>query len=53
MVLFCPAHHRIVHAQDWDIRFAADGHPEYVPPATIDLRRRPTRNHRFRADQAA
>jgi hypothetical protein len=53
MVLICPAHHRIVHAQDWDIRFAPDGIPEYVPPASIDPRRRPLRNHRFRADQAA
>jgi hypothetical protein len=53
MVLICPAHHRMVHAQDWDIIFAADGHPEYIPPASIDPRRRPLRNHRFRADSAA
>jgi hypothetical protein len=53
MVLICPHHHRIVHAQDWTIVFADDGHPEYVPPASIDPRRRPVRNHRFRADQAA
>jgi hypothetical protein len=53
MVLICPHHHRIVHAQDWDIVFADDGHPEYIPPATVDPRRRPMRNHRFRAERAA
>jgi len=53
MVLICPAHHRIVHSQDWDIVFADDGYPEYVPPAAVDPRRRPLRNQRFRADQAA
>jgi hypothetical protein len=53
MVLICPHHHRIVHAQDWDISFAGDGYPEYIPPASIDRRRRPMRNSRFRADQAA
>jgi hypothetical protein len=53
MVLICPHHHRIVHSQDWTIVFADDGHPEYIPPASIDPRRQPVRNHRFRADQAA
>jgi hypothetical protein len=53
MVLICPHHHRIVHAQDWEIWFADDGYPEYIPPATIDRQRRPMRNARFRADQAA
>ena len=52
IVLICPAHHRIVHAQDWDIVFADDGYPEYIPPASIDPERRPLRNHRFRADEA-
>lgn len=53
MVLICPHHHRVVHADDWDIVFADDGIPEYVPPAAVDPRRRPLRNHRFRADHAA
>ncbi|KAA1380457.1 HNH endonuclease signature motif containing protein [Aeromicrobium fastidiosum] len=52
MVLICPHHHRIVHAQDWDIVFADDGRPEYIPPAAIDPERRPRRNHRFRADRS-
>ncbi|MET0931578.1 MAG: DUF222 domain-containing protein [Aeromicrobium sp.] len=52
IVLICPHHHRIVHAQGWEIRFA-DGYPEYVPPASVDPQRRPVRNQRFRADQAA
>lgn len=53
MVLICPHHHRVVHTENWDIVFADDGHPEYIPPATVDPRRRPLRNHRFRASQAA
>lgn len=53
MVLICPHHHCIVHAQDWEIRFADDGIPEYVPPASLDPQRRPMRNQRFRADRAA
>lgn len=47
-VLICPHHHRVVHAQDWEIRFAEDGIPEYVPPASMDPRRRPLRNTRYR-----
>lgn len=53
MVLICPHHHRVVHAKDWEIRFADDGYPEYIPPASVDPRRRPLRNHRFKPDQAA
>jgi hypothetical protein len=53
IVLICAHHHRVVHAQDWDIVFADDGHPDYIPPATIDPLRRPRRNHRFRPDAAA
>lgn len=52
IVLICAHHHRVVHAQDWDVHFANDGYPEYVPPATIDPHRRPLRNARFRADTA-
>jgi hypothetical protein len=51
-VLICP-HHRIVHAQDWEIRFAADGIPDYIPPASVDRQRRPIRNTRYRANHAA
>jgi len=53
MVLICPHHHRIVHAQDWEIWFADDGYPEYIPPAFVDPERKPLRNHRFRAEHAA
>jgi hypothetical protein len=51
-VLICPHHHRVVHTQHWEIRFAQDGIPEYIPPATIDPARSPMRNNRFRADAA-
>lgn len=53
IVLICPHHHRVVHAQDWEIWFAEDGLPEYIPPTTIDRARKPIRNTRFRTDTAA
>ena len=34
-VLLCPHHHRQIHRGHWEIRFAADGVPEYLPP-TVD-----------------
>ena len=43
-VLLCPRHHRLLHQGDWEIRFAADGVPEYLPPAWIDPARAPRRN---------
>jgi hypothetical protein len=52
IVLICPHHHRVVHADDWEVWFADDGYPEYVPPASIDPARWPLRNARFRADAA-
>lgn len=50
LVLICAHHHRVVHADDWEIRFAEDGYPDYIPPASVDPRRRPVRNARFRPD---
>lgn len=50
LVLICAHHHRVVHTDDWEIRFAEDGYPEFIPPAAVDPRRRPMRNARFRPD---
>lgn len=52
IVLICTHHHRVVHAQKWEIWFADDGYPEYVPPASIDRHRRPLRNNRYQAHAA-
>ncbi|WP_332642661.1 HNH endonuclease signature motif containing protein [Aeromicrobium sp.] len=52
IVLICPHHHRIVHAQEWEIWFADDGIPEYIPPPSIDPQRRPLRNNRYRPQAA-
>ncbi|MGH3900696.1 MAG: DUF222 domain-containing protein, partial [Pseudonocardiaceae bacterium] len=41
MCLLCNYHHTIVHRQGWHIRFDARGHPEFIPPQTVDPRRRP------------
>lgn len=52
LVLICAHHHRVVHGDNWEIWFADDGYPEFIPPASIDPRRRPVRNSRFRPDAA-
>ncbi|WP_261576340.1 HNH endonuclease signature motif containing protein, partial [Frankia gtarii] len=44
LLLLCPAHHRQVHHDGWDIVFAGDRRPEFLPPYRIDPRRRPRRN---------
>ncbi|WP_187271893.1 HNH endonuclease signature motif containing protein [Aeromicrobium terrae] len=46
-VLLCPHHHRVLHDDGWDIRFAPDGMPELVPPRTLDPARTPRRHARF------
>ncbi|HEX7745283.1 MAG TPA: DUF222 domain-containing protein, partial [Micromonosporaceae bacterium] len=43
-VLLCRHHHRVIHHGEWAVRLAADGHPEFLPPAWIDPDRRPRRN---------
>jgi len=43
-VLVCAYHHPLLHQGDWEIRFAADGIPEYLPPTWIDPNRAPRRN---------
>lgn len=49
-VLICNFHHHLIHDDGWAIRFAADGHPEYIPPKSADFRQRPRRNQRWRAE---
>jgi len=43
-VLLCPHHHREIHHGHWDIHFADDGIPEFLPPPWIDPNRTPRRN---------
>ncbi|HEX7745406.1 MAG TPA: DUF222 domain-containing protein [Micromonosporaceae bacterium] len=43
-VLLCGHHHRLIHAGDWAVHLAADGMPEFVPPAWLDPLQRPRRN---------
>jgi Domain of unknown function (DUF222)/HNH endonuclease len=50
--LLCGYHHRLVHRDDgWEIRIAADGLPEVIPPTRVDRRRRPVRHSRHRHRQ--
>ena len=44
--MVCPRHHHLAH-QDWQIRIAADGIPEVIPPTRIDPTHTPRRHHRF------
>lgn len=55
LVLLCPHHHALVEPSRffpgrgdppdrWQIRLAADGIPEVVPPRRVDPERRPIRN---------
>ena len=42
--LLCRHHHAQIHREDWEIRFAADGVPEFIPPPWVDPTRKPRRN---------
>ncbi len=41
LCLLCEHHHVIVHRQGWLIRLDARGHPEFIPPKTVDPTRTP------------
>jgi hypothetical protein len=43
--MFCGQHHRVIHRGEWIVRIAADGYPEFIPPAYIDPDRKPIRNN--------
>ncbi len=53
LVLVCKHHHGVVEPalygvrDQWEVRLAADGVPEFLPPARLDPRRRPIRHARF------
>ena len=43
--LVCRRHHRLLHnSSGWQARLDPDGHPEFLPPTSIDPERRPQRN---------
>ena len=54
LVALCPHHHNLVEpnpnkppGSQWEIRIAADGVPEVLPPTRMDQNRRPRRHQRF------
>ncbi|OOC02175.1 HNH endonuclease signature motif containing protein [Amycolatopsis azurea] len=49
LVLLCGFHHRLIHHGDWQVRMAADGLPEFIPPQYLDPLRRTRRNTLHRA----
>jgi hypothetical protein len=46
LVLLCRYHHRLIHhpTAGWQIRVAADRHPDFIPPPGLDPEQRPRRN---------
>ncbi len=44
VLLLCGHHHRLIHKGEWQIRIAANGLPETVPPAWLDPLQIPRRN---------
>jgi hypothetical protein len=44
LTLLCSRHHRVIHRGHWEVRMAADGKPEFIPPVHLDRHRRPRRN---------
>ena len=45
MVLLCKRHHAMIHRKIWEVFIGEDGHPWFIPPRSIDLRRRPVPAH--------
>ena len=43
-VLLCRRHHSEIHTGHWQIRWATDGIPEFVPPTWVDPQQVPRRN---------
>ena len=50
--LLCKHHHTEIHKEEWIIRMAADGLPEFIPPRWIDPQQKPRRNTLRQFDQA-
>jgi hypothetical protein len=59
LTMLCHVHHGVVEPakfglrDQWEVRMALDGVPEFLPPARLDPERRPLRNQRHLHDQAA
>ncbi len=56
--LLCPHHHRVIEPdhqvaehEQWQLRMAADGYPDTIPPAHRDPERKPIRHHRHPSRQ--
>lgn len=57
LVLLCHSHHPVVEParygirDQWEVRIAADGYPEHLPPARVDPARTPIRHQRHQPHQ--
>ena len=53
LTLACGLHHHLIDKSDWYAYMLFDGRPAWIPPASIDVERRPVLHARFIAREAA
>ncbi|MGN6034816.1 DUF222 domain-containing protein [Brevibacterium casei] len=53
LTLACGMHHHLIDRSDWYAYTLFDGRPAWIPPASIDVERRPILHARFIAREAA
>ncbi|WP_344771673.1 DUF222 domain-containing protein [Brevibacterium ammoniilyticum] len=53
LTLACGLHHHLIDKSDWYAYMLFDGRPAWIPPASIDVERRPILHARFIAREAA
>lgn len=53
LTLACGLHHHLIDRSDWYAYMLFDGRPAWIPPASIDVERRPVLHARFIAREAA
>lgn len=53
LTLACGMHHHLIDKSDWYAYMLFDGRPAWIPPASIDVERRPILHARFIAREAA
>lgn len=51
LTLACGLHHHLIDDSDWHAVMLKDGRPAWIPPASIDIERRPILHSRFIAQE--
>ncbi|MCZ4277519.1 HNH endonuclease, partial [Rhodococcoides yunnanense] len=53
LALLCTECHRQIHNTDWQLAMGEDGHPQVIPPATIDPEQQPIPSYHRRRKRTA